>query len=195
VRVDKPALLKKLFQLGCHYSGQILSYTKMLGQLHEAGNTTTLAHYLDLLSSAELLTGLSKYAAKGVRQRASSPKLLTLNTALITAPSPISFREAPKQTEFWGRLVESCAGAHLVNSAHGKKIEVFYWLEKNREVDFILRRGNQILPIEVKSGRSKGTLPGMEAFSKAFKVSRTLLVGKQGIPLEEFLVAPAESWF
>ncbi len=44
-RVDKPALLRQLFRLGCDYSGQILAYNKMLGQLHDAGNTTTLAHW------------------------------------------------------------------------------------------------------------------------------------------------------
>ena len=59
-RVDKPALLRRLFELGCRYSGQVLSYTKMLGQLQDAGNTTTLAHYLELLAGAGMLTGLSK---------------------------------------------------------------------------------------------------------------------------------------
>jgi predicted AAA+ superfamily ATPase len=89
-RVDKPALLRRLFELGCRYSGQVLSYPKMLGQLQDAGNATTLAHYLDLLAGAGMLTGLQKYAGKAVRQRGSSPKLQVMNTALMTAPSGLS---------------------------------------------------------------------------------------------------------
>ena len=68
-RVDKPALLRRLFELGCRYSGQVLSYTKILGQLQDAGNTTTLAHYLDLLSAAGMLTGIQKYAGSAARRR------------------------------------------------------------------------------------------------------------------------------
>ena len=125
-RVDKPALLRRLFELGCRYSGQVLSYTKMLGQLQDAGNTTTLAHYLDLLSGAGMLTGLPKYARQAVRQRGSSPKLQVLNTALITAQSGLTLDEARKDHEFWGRLVESAVGAHLANAAAAGVCELFY---------------------------------------------------------------------
>ncbi len=110
-RVDKPALLRQLFQLGCNYSSQILSYQKMLGQLQDAGNTTTLAHYLQLLQQAGLIAGLQKYAGQRVRQRALSPKLLTLNTALMSASKPYGKEEAVKDTDYWGRLVESAIGS------------------------------------------------------------------------------------
>ncbi len=93
-RVDKPALLRRLFQLGCSYSGQILSYTKMLGQLQDTGNVTTLAHYLDLLTGAGMVTGLQKFAGAVVRQRGSTPKLQVFNTALTTAQSGLPLREA-----------------------------------------------------------------------------------------------------
>lgn len=116
-RVDKPALLRRLFELSCRYSGQVLSYNKMLGQLQDAGNTTTLAHYLDLLASAGMVTGLPKYAGQIVRRRASSPKLQVMNTALMTALSGYTFDEARSDPEFWGRLVESAVGAHLANAA------------------------------------------------------------------------------
>ena len=92
-RVDKPALLRRLFQLGCLYSGQILSYQKMLGQLTDAGNTTTLAHYLELLSGAGLLTGLNKYSTQLIRQKGSSPKLHVMNTALMTAQKVVAIAE------------------------------------------------------------------------------------------------------
>ena len=187
-RVDKPALLRRLFELGCSYSGQILSYQKMLGQLQDTGNTTTLAHYLHLLDSAGLLTGLSKYAGQRVRQRASSPKLQVLNTALISALSQLSLDEARRETEFWGRLVESCIGAHLINGIRGTEITLFYWSSRNREVDFILSKGKTLVAVEVKSGRRKTTLPGIEAFSKDFRVQKKILVGAQGIPLADFLL-------
>jgi predicted AAA+ superfamily ATPase len=193
-RVDKPALLRRLFQIGSDYSGQVLSYQKMLGQLQDAGNTTTLAHYLELLSAAGVLTGLPKFSGRRVRQRGSSPKLQVLNTALMTAPAPLDLEAARRDREFWGRLVESAVGAHLVNSAAGTQVEVFYWRERNREVDFVLRAGRRVVPIEVKSGRKRETLPGLEAFSTAFRPHRILLVGGQGIALEEFLLKPAAAW-
>jgi predicted AAA+ superfamily ATPase len=193
-RVDKPALLRRLFQLCCDYSGQVLSYQKMLGQLHDAGNTTTLAHYLDLLNGAGLISGLSKFSGKRVKQRSSSPKIQVLNTALMSASSHLSFEAAQQERDYWGRLVESAVGAHLVNSTRGKNIEVFYWLERNQEVDFILRAGNNVAAIEVKSGRRRERFSGIEAFSKAFRVKRQLWVGEQGIPVGEFLSTPIERW-
>jgi predicted AAA+ superfamily ATPase len=193
-RVDKPALLRRLFELGCTYSGHILSYQKMLGQLHDAGNTTTLAHYLNLLEGAGLLAGLPKYAGQKVRQRASSPKLQVLNTALVTAPSQLTLNEAKQNPEFWGRLVESAVGAALANGIRGKGIELFYWASRNKEVDFVLRRAKNVTVIEVKSSRRKTSLPGVEAFSREFRVKRKLLVGTQGIQLKEFLLTPPEQW-
>ncbi len=193
-RVDKPALLRRLFELGCRYSGQVLSYTKMLGQLQDAGNTTTLAHYLDLLAAAGMLTGLQKFAGQAVRQRASSPKLQVLNTALMTALEGLSVEEARADRSFHGRLVESAVGAHLANAAQRGDCEVFYWREKNREVDFVVRTGKRLLAIEVKSGRRRDTLPGMAAFVEAFQPDRTLLVGGDGIELETFLSRPVEAW-
>ena len=193
-RVDKPALLRRLFHLGCAYSGQILSYQKMLGQLIDAGNTVTLAHYLDLLQGAGMVAGLSKYAYGIMRQRGSSPKLQVLNTALMTAQDSRIITEARRDGDYWGRLVESSVGAHLLNTSFGSDIELTYWRERSQEVDFILRRGKTITAIEVKSGRRPEALPGMEAFSKQFKPKRKLLVGGQGIPLDEFLSKPAEHW-
>jgi len=193
-RVDKPALLRRLFQLGCSHSSQILSYQKMIGQLQDAGNTTTLAHYLELLAGSGMLTGLHKFSAQRVRERASSPKFQVLNTALISAQAPVTFEAARNDRESWGRLVESAVGAHLINSAAGTGVEVFYWRERNHEVDFVLRSGKTVAAIEVKSGSHKEGLPGMDAFDKAFKPNRKLLVGEDGIPLEKFLLTPAEEW-
>ena len=193
-RVDKPALLRRLFELGRAYSGQILSYTKMLGQLQDAGNTTTLAHYLELLAGAGMLTGLQKYSGAAVRRRSSSPKLQVLNTALMTAGTGLTLEQARADREFWGRLVESAVGAHLANAAGGGSCELFYWRDRGREVDFVVRAGRALTAIEVKSGRSRGALPGMAAFAEAFGPDRRLLVGGDGIPVEEFLSRPAEHW-
>jgi predicted AAA+ superfamily ATPase len=193
-RVDKPALLRRLFELGCRYSGQVLSYTKMLGQLHDAGNTTTLAHYLELLAGAGMLTGLPKFAGAAVRSRGSSPKLQVFNTALLSAQSGLTPAEARADREFWGRLTESAVGAHLANAAACGVCELFYWREGNREVDFVLRAGRRLVAIEVKSGRAPVALPGLAAFSRTFKPKRSLLVGGDGIPVEEFLSRPVADW-
>jgi uncharacterized protein len=186
-RVDKPALLRQLFELARSYSGQVLSYQKMLGQLQDAGNTTTLAHYLNLLSGVGMVKGLQKHSGSLVRRRGSSPKLQILNSALMTAGSGVSFSEARGDPEFWGRLVESAAGAHLVNMAAERGWEVSYWRDRGREVDFVVQAGRTVSAVEVKSGARRETLPGMEAFHRAFAPDRTLLVGGGGMPLEEFL--------
>ena len=193
-RVDKPALLRRLFELGCRYSGQILSYTKMLGQLQDAGNTTTLAHYLHLLAGAGMLTGLQKYSGKVIRQRGSSPKLQVLNTALMTAQSGLSMAEARSDREFRGRLVESAVGAHLANAAADGACELFYWREQSQEVDFVARAGRIVVAIEVKSGRAPAAFSGLQAFSQVFKPTRTLLVGGDGIPVGDFLSKPVDDW-
>lgn len=194
-RVDKPALLRRLLHLGCEYSGQILAYQKMTGQLHDAGNTTTLAHYLDLLSGAGMITGLQKFSGRKVRQRASSPKLQVLNTALLAAHAPCDLAQAIMQRDYWGRITESAIGAHILNSSVGQGIAVSYWREGNHEVDFVLQRGEQIVALEVKSGRALDALPGMAAFIKAYPRSKPLLVGGQGIGIEEFLSRPVSSLF
>ena len=193
-RVDKPALLRRLFELACRYSGQVLSYTKMLGQLQDAGNTTTLAHYLELLSGAGMVCGLQKYAGDAARSRGSSPKLQVLNTALMTAMSGVTLAEARADREFWGRLVESAVGAHLANAALCGDCRLHYWREGNHEVDFIVQAGRRLTAIEVKSGRAPVAHPGTAAFSRAFKPQRSLLVGGDGIALEEFLSRPARHW-
>ena len=193
-RVDKPALLKRLFELGAAYSGQILSYTKMQGQLQDAGNTTTLARYLDLLESAGLLAGVPKYAGRVHLVRASIPKLNVLNTALMTAGSGYSFDEAQKDRSFWGRIVESAVGAHLFNTATSD-IRLHYWRDGSHEVDFVLKRGARIVAIEVKSGAKGMPLGGMDKFKQRFSPRRSLLVGEGGIPLNEFLKVPAHHWF
>lgn len=192
-RVDKPALLKNLFELGCNYSGQIISYTKLMGQLQDAGNTVTLAHYLDLLSQAGLLSGLSKYAGEQHRQRSSSPKLNALNTALVSALSGYSFAEARADRSHWGRLVESAVGAHLCNTA-SDNCQVQYWRESPSEVDFVLNDGRKLLAIEVKSGNTYAAPKGLSVFAGKYQQARQLIVGEGGIPLAEFLAYPARHW-
>jgi predicted AAA+ superfamily ATPase len=193
-RVDKPALLRRLFELACRYSGQILSYTKMLGQMQDAGNTTTLAHYLDLLAGAGMVCGLQKYAGDAARSRGSSPKLQVLNTALMTVTSGTTPEEAQSDREFRGRLVESAIGAHLANAAAVGECELFYWRDRGQEVDFVVRSGSRLTAIEVKSGRAPQAHRGTEAFAAAFKVRRTLLVGDDGISVEDFLSRPVADW-
>ncbi len=186
-RVDKPSLLRQLFYLGSDYSGQVVSYQKLVGQLQDAGNTTTLAHYLNLLSAAGMVAGLQKYSEKKIRQRSSSPKLIVLNNSLITAHSHLTLQETHSQPELWGRLVESAVGAHLVNSFSTVGPKIFYWREGNYEVDFIIQKGKFLIAVEVKSGKRKPNLAGLDLFSEKFKVNKKILVGADGISVEDFL--------
>jgi hypothetical protein len=185
-RVDKPALLRRLFELGSLYSGQMLSYNKMVGQLQDAGNTTTLAHYLNLLDSAGLLGGLEKYAGERLRQRASSPKFQVHNTAFISAQQPELFATILQQPDRWGRMVESAVGAHLLNYARQENYQLHYWREGNEEVDFVLTHRGKTLALEVKSGAAR-SLSGMEFFRRQFQPDKMLLIGSTGLPWQELL--------
>ena len=193
VRVDKPALLRQLFHLGCRYSGQELSYTKMIGQLQDAGNTVTLAHYLELLSGAGMMCGLSKYAGQQYRRRASSPKLNVMNMALMSAGSGYTKEEAFADRSYRGRMVESAVGAHLHNSA-SVDCRLYYWRDGTNEVDFVLERGERLVAIEVKSGTVPGKLPGVDFFTRSFGDCRRHVIGDGGITIAEFLSYPAEHW-
>lgn len=192
-RVDKPALLKRLFDLGALYSGQELSYNKMLGPLQDAGNTTTLTRYLSLLADAGLLVGLSKHTARAASARASTPKLNVLNTALMAVASGYTFEEARADRSYWGRTIESAVGAHLVNTA-SLSTAVRYWRDGAHEVDFVLQRGPNTVGIEVKSGSAPTPPIGLSVFEKRFKPRATVVAGGAGVPLHEFLSFPADHW-
>ncbi len=192
--IHKPALLRRLFEIGCAYSGMELSLTKILGQLQDVGNTVTLAHYLDLFNAAGLLAGLQKYAADLARRRNSVPKFQVFNNALATAIAGRPFPLVRHDPEAWGRLVESAVGAHLINGATEHGLQLHYWRNGNDEVDFVLSGPDRLIAIEVKSGRRKGALPGLAAFTQRFPAARPLLVGADGIPLDRFLRTPVTRW-
>ena len=185
-RVDKPALMKRLFELGCLYSGQVLSYTKVQGQLQDAGNTTTLSHYLSLLDTAGLLAGIEKYAADIIRKRSSSPKFQVYNTALISAQRNELFDAIKIQPDKWGRMVESAVGAHLLNAGQINGFGVYYWRNRNEEVDFVIEKRGKVVAIEVKTNVEDNTA-GMKAFKEQFNPDKILLVGKKGLPWQDFL--------
>jgi len=191
--VAKPALLRALFGCAAAHPAQILSYNKMLGQLVDAGNTTTLAHYLDLLATAYLASGLPIFSAGSPRRKAGSPKLILWNNALINAFSGRSFAEARRDSAWWGRLVENAVGAHLLNGLAPSRYAVSYWRHGNKEVDFVVSHGSSLWALEVKSGRPART-PGLEAFRFHKPKARALIIGSGGIPLEEFFRSPPETW-
>ncbi len=185
-RIDKPALLRQLFDLSCHYSGQIVSFNKMLGQLQEAGNSSTLNNYLHLLDTTGFVSGIPKYYKDMLHQKNSIPKLQVQNTAFISARSSKSYSTVIADPIEWGRVVESAVGAHLLNKAIDGRYKVHYWRERNDEVDFVLKRGDQLIGLEVKSGLSNKA-KGMQVFQKNFNPYKMLMVGNTGIHWEEFL--------
>ena len=194
--VQKPALLRRLFDLACRYSGQELSYQKMMGQLSDAGNTTTLAHYLHLLEGAGMVCGLQKYAGQAVRQRASSPKLQVFNTALmgaIAATEGFGYARLRNVPELWGRMVESAVGAELLarHLEHSSTQPlVHYWRTGPHEVDYVLRYQGELWAYEVKSGYKVRDVTGLDAFCVENPASRPLVLGTGGVALEAWLVSP-----
>lgn len=190
--IRKPALMRQLVDLAPHYSGQIIAYNKLLGQLQDAGNTTTLARYVDLLSDVGILTALSRYTPKPHLGKASPPKLNVLNTALMTAKSGYSFEEAQADRSFWGRILESAVGAHLYNT-RGPATRIHFWRDPSYEVDYVIARGPHLVGIEVKSGKST-TYRGLDAFKNRFPHAKTVIAGSKGIPISEFLSLTTEEW-
>ena len=195
-KVSKPALLRQLFEIGTQYSAPILSYNKMLGQLNEAGNTTTLARYLTLLAQAGLIAGLNKYSKKPLIEKLSIPKLMVCNTALISALRPETFAQAVGHQPLWGHMVESSVGAYLINQTlEYSSYKLYYWRDKNAEMDFVVRYGKKILGIEVKSNAANISAKNREKFIARFPGAHIVLVGNYGISFEEFILTPLPQLF
>ena len=189
-RILKPALMRQLFEIGCSYSSEELSFTKVLGQLQDAGNVTTLSNYLYTLSEANLLGGLQKYAKDKARRYQSSPKFMVYNTALLSALHGKGFDAERESPERWGRWVESAVGAYLLNQAEIYGYNVYYWRENNDEVDFVLEnRNKELLAIEVKSGHRIDNA-GVHVFEQKFHPIHTFIVGSNAFTTEEFLSIP-----
>ncbi|KAA8816080.1 ATPase [Bifidobacterium rousetti] len=187
-RIAKPALMRALFSLGAAYSAQEMSYRKIMGQLDDAGNTTTIAHYLDVLSDAGLLAGIQKYSGQTVRRRASSPQLAVYDTSLMTASYGPARDLLLADPDRRGHLVESAVGAYLLRRSASEGFEVNWWRDRdNREVDFVVTSGVSRTAIEVKSGRIR-RLDGLDAFCAAYPGTRTMVVGSYETPLEDFLL-------
>lgn len=193
-RVDKPALLKRLFEIGCIYSSQILALNKIQGELQEKGNLTTLSNYLSLLEGAGLLTGLEKYAGNIIRKRSSKPKFQVFNNALISAQSDMQYNDILSDHKEWGRLAESAVGAHLLNSSIDKRFNLYYWNENSNEVDFVLEKSGKLIGIEVKSGVDSRNR-GIALFDEAYHPNHIFTVGTDGIPFEEFLASDPSGLF
>jgi uncharacterized protein len=184
-RVDKPALLRQLFELGCEYSGQIVALDKISKSISQ-GHVLTLARHLILLSQAGLLTGLYKFAKQGIRQRASPPKFQVLNNALMSASSSYTFDQAKSDRGHWGRLVESAVGAHLVNLSK-PNASVHYWRDDDAEVDFVIDLRDRLLALEVKSGSKTSWHTGLNTFKERYPESKQAIIGSPEIPVGFFL--------
>lgn len=185
--VRRPELLRRLFYTGAPYSAQEISHRKLLGQLDNRGNTATIAHYLELLGQAGLMRGLAKFDPKMLRERASSPRLLVCNTALMTAAYGRRRRFLLEDPDQKGRLVESAVGAYLLALSQVEGFDVFWWRDGSYEVDFIVSSGRDIVAIEVKSGRVKST-GGLTEFMRRFPSARTLVVGSASCTVNDFLL-------
>lgn len=197
--VTKPALLRQAFGLATASPAKILSYQKMMGSLQDAGNTTTIATYLGLLSKAFLMTNLERLSGSAIRQRGSIPKIVILDNGLVSAMSGLKFGEARKDSVHWGNCVENIVGARLYYFAEEMGGQVFYWRERQHEVDYVLKIGKKIIGIEVKTNADKAPASFNEFIHK-FKPEKVFTIYyrqesskqvKEGlISLDDFLLNP-----
>ncbi|MBF0298610.1 MAG: ATP-binding protein [Oligoflexia bacterium] len=165
-RVKSPALFKQCFDLVCSYPAQEISYTKLLGQLQDKGNTDLIKYYLELLEGAYLVKQLFKFSNKKILSKSSSPKILPLCPALYSTTLDASMDESEK-----GRCFELMIGAELIKLPG----EIYYWREKNFEVDFVYKFAKKIFAIEIKSGRKKNS-KGLEEFKKRFINAELIII-------------------
>ena len=173
-KVANPALFRQAFEILCRYPAQEISYTKLLGQLQDKGNTDLVKYYLELYAGAFLIYSLEKYTNKGWLTRSSSPKILTACPALYTMTAGPRAMTDPEQR---GRVFELAVGAELLQLPG----ELFYWREKNAEVDFVYRYQGKLYAIEVKSGRKKSA-KGLEAFAKHFPEACPVILTPDNFP-------------
>ncbi|MCF8239924.1 MAG: AAA family ATPase [Melioribacteraceae bacterium] len=192
--IQKPALLKNLFELGCIYSGEILSYNKILGQLHDAGNTTTLRHYQELLDKTWMLSGLQKYSGSAASTKSSIPKWVVFNSALSSVYSDLNFLESQNDLSNWGRKVEQIIGAHLLNEARINDFQLYYWRHVNDEVDYVIKKGKKVITIEVKISHTKFH-KGIRKFNQNYKVYRNILISDEVLPWYDFINMDVNSLF
>ncbi|MEW6292605.1 MAG: ATP-binding protein [Pseudomonadota bacterium] len=181
-KVANPALFRQAFEILCRYPAQEISYTKLLGQLQDKGNTDLIKYYLELYGGAFLVYSLAKYSAKAWLTRTSSPKILPACPALHTMTAGPGALADPEQR---GRVFELAVGAELLQLPG----ELFYWREKNAEVDFVYRHQGKLYAIEVKSGRKKSA-KGLEAFMKHFPDAKPVIVTPENFAT--LSIAPAE---
>lgn len=198
--VRKPALLRQTFGIAATHPAQILSYQKMLGSLQDAGNTTTIASYLTLLSQAFLLAPLGRWSGSSVRRRGSQPKIVVLDNGIVSAMSGRSRAELQRDAAAWGRMVENAVGAELFFLAEKHGGQLFYWRRRGEEVDYVLKIGGRLHAIEVKAGSASAPPPSLLSFCRKEQGASALLLcpgpaatvqGVRCIALERFFSDPS----
>ena len=194
--IRNPALLRQVFELACIESAKELSLTKMQGTMN-SGTVPTIKNYLDILNKSMIVQPLQNYSPSRVKEKQSVPKMQVFNNAFRNRFGTFSFDEARVDPAEWGRLVESAVGAHLANRAMTDDYELFYWRnERRQECDYVLRKGQALVAIEVKSGSVDKTV-GFEKFKEQFadKVTAAFIVGPHALPLDDFFIMDLKSLF
>lgn len=194
--IRNPALLRQVFELACIESAKELSLTKMQGTMN-SGTVPTIKNYLDILNKSMIVQPLQNYSPSRVKEKQSVPKMQVFNNAFRNRFGSFSFDEARVDPAEWGRLVESAVGAHLANRAMTDDYELFYWRnERRQECDYVLRKGQALVAIEVKSGSVDKTV-GFEKFKERFadKVTAAFIVGPHALPLDDFFIMDLKSLF
>lgn len=194
--IRNPALLRQVFELACIESAKELSLTKMQGTMN-SGTVPTIKNYLDILNKSMIVQPLQNYSPSRVKEKQSVPKMQVFNNAFRNRFGTFSFDEARVDPAEWGRLVESAVGAHLANRAMTDDYELFYWRnERRQECDYVLRKGQALVAIEVKSGSVDKTV-GFEKFKERFadKVTAAFIVGPHALPLDDFFIMDLKSLF
>lgn len=194
--IRNPALLRQVFELASIESAKELSLTKMQGTMN-SGTVPTIKNYLDILNKSMIVQPLQNYSPSRVKEKQSVPKMQVFNNAFRNRFGTFSFDEARVDPAEWGHLVESAVGAHLANRAMTDDYELFYWRnERRQECDYVLRKGQALVAIEVKSGSVDKTV-GFEKFKEQFadNVTAAFIVGPHALPLDDFFIMDLKSLF
>lgn len=194
--IRNPALLRQVFELACIESARELSLTKMQGTMN-SGTVPTIKSYLNILDQTMAVKPMQKYALSVIKEKNSVPKMQVYNSAFRNRYGQFSFEEAVTDPTEWGRQVESAVGAHLANRSQLDGFELLYWRDEHKkECDYVLKKGQTLVAIEVKSNRAKDT-SGFELFRKIYaeRITAAFIVGPEGLPLEDFFALDLNKLF
>jgi predicted AAA+ superfamily ATPase len=175
------ALLQNLLMYSIFHSGSIININEIAASCN--ATRQTVSDYLYYLQSSMLIRLLEKYAKTEVSRLRAFRKLYTVDSGLYVHLQRLS----PSQIEqkgALGRLAEIAVFAQL-KSYSAVSENLFYFRERDMEVDFVVRTPKGLIPVEVKYREAPKDLRGIKYFMQRFNASKAIVITKDMLKKED----------